>query len=181
MKEYRKTPWMNPKIAIRQSSVHGRGMFATARILKGETVAIWGGSYVGKEEAEEARKDPDNRIQQIDDDVFEVFSYKNRGNDPTHFHNHSCNPNTWMEDEVTLSARFDIRAEEELTIDYAMFETYEDYVIIEKCMCGSQKCRGRITGKDWRLAELQERYMGHFLPMINHRISRQNNRNAALP
>ena len=36
--------------------------------------------------------------------------------------NHSCDPNVWMQDEVTLAARRDIAIGEELTIDYAMIE-----------------------------------------------------------
>ena len=170
MKKYRKTPWMNPKLEIRPSPVHGKGIFAKTPMTEGEVVTVWGGNYVTKHEAEEARKNPDNRIQQIDDDAFEIFSYKDRGDDPTYFHNHSCEPNTWMEDAVTLSARRNIRTNEELTIDYAMFETNEDRIIIEKCVCGSSNCRGRVTGKDWRLPELQRRYQDHFSPLVNRRI-----------
>jgi hypothetical protein len=32
-----------------------------------------------------------------------------------HFLNHSCDPNVWMEDEVTLAARRDLGVGEELT------------------------------------------------------------------
>lgn len=164
---------MNPKVEVRPSPVHGQGMFAKTPIAEGEVVAIWGGNYVNKYEAEQARRDPDNRVQQIDDDVFEVFSYKRRGDDPTYFHYHSCDPNTWMEDEVTLIARRSIKANEELTIDYAMFETNEDHVITQKCLCGSSNCRRRITGRDWRLPDLQRRYRNHFSPLINRRIAGQ--------
>ena len=145
-------------------------MFANEPITKGEVVAIWGGTFVSKDGAEEARKKPDNCVQQIDDDVFEVFSYENRGDDPTYFHNHSCDPNTWMEDEVTLTARRNIKANEELTVDYAMFEANEDRIIIENCPCGSANCRRTITGKDWRRKDLQEQYGNHFSPFINGRI-----------
>lgn len=117
---------MNLKVEIKPSRIHGKGTFAKAPIAKGEVVAIWGGNYVDKEKAEEASKNPNNRVQQIDCDVFEVFSYENRADDPTYFHNHSCDPNTWMEDEVTLSARYNIKTNQELTIDYAMFEPNEN-------------------------------------------------------
>jgi SET domain-containing protein len=175
MKKYREAPWMNPKVEIRASPIHGKGMFANAPITKGEVVAIWGGNFVSKDEAEEARKNTDNRVQQIDDDVFEVFSHENRGDDPTYFHNHSCDPNTWMEDEVTLTARRNIKANEELTFDYAMFEANEDHIIIENCPCRSANCRRRITGKDWRRKDLQEQYGSHFSPFINRRIAASRN------
>jgi uncharacterized protein len=147
-------------------------MFAKEPIVKGEIVAIWGGNYVSKEEAEQARaSNHDVKIQQIDDDVFEVFSSETVRKDPTYFQNHSCNPNTWMEDEVTISARQLIDADEELTIDYAMFETQEDHVITEHCACGSPVCRKRVTGADWRRPELQMRYANHFSPLMNRRIT----------
>jgi hypothetical protein len=68
---------------------------------------------------------------------------------PDHFLNHSCDPNTWMTDEVTLVARRDIGQDEEVTADYAMWEA-----------------------EDWRHPELQRRYRGHFSPFINERIAR---------
>ncbi len=77
-----------------------------------------------------------------------------------------------MKDEVTLIARRDIQAGEELTADYAMWESGEDWVMHQECFCGSEHCRKVITGKDWRLKELQERYANHFSPFINERISR---------
>jgi uncharacterized protein len=179
VKNYRKKPWLNPKVEIRASRIDGKGMFAKESIAQCEIIAIWGGSYVSKNEAEQAKIDnPDVYIQQIEDDVFEVWtkekSRKHGESDPTHFHNHSCNPNTWMEDEVTISAMRNIDANEELTIDYAMFETKEEYVMMESCMCGSSNCRKRVTGSDWKMRELQNRYVNHFSPIINRRIADSN-------
>jgi hypothetical protein len=142
-RRYRKS-WLNPKIEIRPSPTHSRGLFARVPITKGEVVVVWGAGsgYVRKS-----------------------------GEDPSYFRNHSCDPNTWMEDEVTSTARRNIEANEELTIDYAMYETDENRIIIEECVCGSVNCRKRITGRDWRRRDLQEQYEGHFLPVINTRIA----------
>jgi hypothetical protein len=90
----------------------------------------------------------------------------------TDFINHSCNPNVWMKDEVTLVARRGIVVGEELTIDYAMIEGTEEWVGPWECRCGSELCRGRYTGNDWRQKELQERYRNHFSPFICERIRR---------
>jgi uncharacterized protein len=174
MKRYRTTPWLSPKVEIRRSKIHGRGTFARGAIVKGDVIAIWGGKYVTKSEAYRAkRENPNLRVQQIDDDVFEVFTKEIADSDPTYFQNHSCDPNSWMGDEVTISARRDIRAGEELTIDYVMFEMNESHVITENCTCGSSNCRKRVTGTDWKLHQLQERYKGHFSPLINRRIAQQ--------
>ena len=94
--------------------------------------------------------------------------------DLTNFINHSCDPNVWMQDEVTLEARRDSAIGEELTIDYAMFEGSEDWVSPWACRCGSACCRGKFTGQDWRRKDLQERYRDHFSPFINKRIRRLN-------
>jgi hypothetical protein len=88
-----------------------------------------------------------------------------------HYMNHSCDPNVWMTDEVTLVARRDVAQDEELTADYAMWEADEGYVSRWVCTCGSPLCRGRVTGQDWRLPELQQRMSGHFSPFINDRIT----------
>jgi hypothetical protein len=72
MKRYRRRPWLNPKVEIRPSQIHGKGMFANDLIVRGEIVAIWGGNFVTVREAENAKL-PGVLVQQIDDDVFEVF------------------------------------------------------------------------------------------------------------
>ena len=151
MKKYRKS-WVNPKIEIRPSPVHGKGLFARVPMAKGEVVVVWfaGSGYVRKS-----------------------------GEDPSYFRNHSCDPNTWMKDEVTSTARRNIKANEELTIDYATYIANENRIIIEKCKCGSANCRKRITGRDWRRRDLQEQYRGHFLPIINKRIATQQARSKA--
>jgi hypothetical protein len=74
-----------------------------------------------------------------------------------------------MADETTLVARRDIGAGEELTVDYALF-TALPVAVIEGCRCGSPVCRGAVTGNDWRLPAVQERYRGHFSPFLDERI-----------
>lgn len=84
--------------------------------------------------------------------------------------NHSCDPNLWMRDEITLVARRYINPREELTIDYVMWIPDQSWVMRSLCWCGSNLCRTRITGTDWQLPELQDRYFGRFSPFINRRI-----------
>ena len=86
-------------------------------------------------------RDPNARVQQISDDVYEAFTKETAEGDPTYFHSHSCDPNTWMDDEVAISKRRTIRPGEELTIDYAMFEADEGHVVMESCVRGSRLCR----------------------------------------
>ena len=78
-----------------------------------------------------------------------------------------------MTDEVTLVARTDIAAGEELTVDYALFTTGPVTWIDGPCRCGSPHCRTVPRGGDWMLAEVQHRYRGHFSPFINERIAKR--------
>lgn len=88
-----------------------------------------------------------------------------------YFLNHSCDPNAWMLDAVTLAARRPIAAGEEITADYALWLFEQDWRL-DPCRCGSPLCRGRVTSQDWQRPELQSRYAGHFTPFLNRLIQR---------
>ncbi len=158
--------WISQNTEIKTSNIGGKGLYAKDSIRKGELVVVWGGNYVNSEEAEKD-KDRGLLVMQWDDNLFSV---EDRGEGTGYFVNHSCEPNLWMEGAYALVAMRDIEKGEELTADYVIWEGDEDYVSKWNCNCGSLKCRGRITGKDWKLPELQERYKGHFSPLLNKRI-----------
>ena len=54
--EYPTPSWMSPKVEIRESDIHGRGMFMSP-LNAGETVVIWGGALVDSEAAKVARSE----------------------------------------------------------------------------------------------------------------------------
>ena len=172
---YRSNDWIDPRVEIRPSSIHGRGMFARTRIGAGEVVTIWGGTFV-LTEPDVAKKRALSMhgcsLGTIGESLYFGSILGENEDDRTYLINHSCDPNVWMHDEVTLTARRDITAGEELTMDYAMIEDREDWVGPFVCRCGSPFCRGRFTGKDWRREDLQARYGEHFSPFINERIDR---------
>lgn len=69
---------------------------------------------------------------------------------PIEMLNHSCEPNCGVFvrlDVPTLEihARRRIEPGEEMTIDYAMFESEIEHMT-DPCLCGTPSCRGRITG-----------------------------------
>jgi hypothetical protein len=160
--------WLDPRIALQASPLGGWGLFAIAPFRAGERVLVWGGiSYtdeVGAQEAVRAGKG----VMQWDSAVYSVESDED---DSAFKINHGCDPNAWMQGAFTLVARRDIAAGEELLADYALWETDEDYVAPWECRCGTAPCRKRITGRDWRRPDLQERYRGHFSPMLEQRIA----------
>jgi len=83
--------------------------------------------------------------------------------------NHSCDPNcgirvneTGAHDYVAIKA---ISVDNEITFDYAMRNYNVDY-FPKPCICGSNKCRGKIKG--WRdLAdEKKKEYEGFVAPYL---------------
>jgi hypothetical protein len=150
-------------------------MFASAAIKQGEVVNIWGGTDLLTEEDIAGKQAKEWRARgyvwaTIGEGLYLASLLGEGEQDRTNFINHSCDPNVWMQDEVTLVARRGIAVGQELTIDYAMFEGSEDSVGPWECRCRSALCRGGYTGRDWRRKDIQERYRDHFSPFIRERI-----------
>jgi hypothetical protein len=151
-------------------------MFARALIQEGEIVSIAGGTVMIETEFEafQASHTIYSAIQ-IDENLHLVeqpeITKTLEGS-----MNHSCDSNVWMADEVTLVARQTIAAAKEITVDYALFTTQATWSLDNPCHCGSPFCRHRITGEDWKLRNVQERYFNHFSPFINRRIKNMTNR-----
>ena len=76
-------------------------------------------------------------------------------------------PNVGFRGQIVYVAMRDIRAGEELFHYYAM-ERSDEYSL--DCHCGSPLCRGKITGQDWKLTELQERYGDYFSIYIRNKF-----------
>ena len=76
-----------------------------------------------------------------------------------------CVGNAWYEGDALLVAMRDIKAGEEIFYDYALTENHPDFAF-PQCLCKSKNCRGRISGNDWQLPELQDKYGRHFLPHV---------------
>ena len=75
-----------------------------------------------------------------------------------------------ISDEYFLAAQ---NKDEELTVDYAFIDN-EDYSF--KCTCGSTNCRGTITGFDWKIKELQEKYYDYFAQYLKDKINEERNK-----
>jgi hypothetical protein len=88
--------------------------------------------------------------------------------DPTTKGNHSCDPNMWLADAMTVVARRLIDTGEEATMDYALVTVTEHWSMV--CNCGSALCRRVVRGSDWRRSDLRDRYRGHWSPFIQRRI-----------
>ena len=154
MKTYR-----SPKIEVRENTLAGRGVVAIENIGKDEIVAIKAGNIVSRDEIQEVTRNAGDLALQIDDDFYIAPRTPEEADEMSVYINHSCDPNVGFRGQVVYVAMRDIAAGEELCHDYAM-ERSDDYSL--DCRCGSPMCRGKVSGEDWKLPELQIRYGDYF-------------------
>lgn len=162
--------YRSPKTEVRESKIHGRGLFATADIAKDEVVVVKGGHIVTREQLEEIKPRLGPVEIQIDDNLFIAPMTDEERELSMLYSNHSCDANMGMRGEITFVAMRDIAAGEELTHDWCTTDD-DDYSV--ECNCRSSNCREKLTGKDWRRPELQKRYAGYFSPYLAQKIARQ--------
>jgi uncharacterized protein (DUF849 family) len=145
----------------------GWGVYATRLVRQGELLACWGGAVVPWARFRELSDDLQRHSLQVEEDLFLVSVHTS---DPAELVNHSCDPNAGLSGQIALVAMRDIAIDEEICFDYAMSDgsPYDEF----DCSCGTARCRGRVTGNDWRLPELWVRYAGYFSPYLQRRISR---------
>ena len=161
--------YRSPKTEVRESEIHGRGLFATADFAKSEIVAVKGGHIVDRKTLREKITPVLGAVEiQIDDDLFIAPVNQQEREFSMLYLNHSCDPNLGMRGEITFVAMHDIRAGKELTHDWAMTDD-DDYSV--ECKCGAANCREILTGKDWQRPDLQKRYAGYFSAHLARKIA----------
>lgn len=163
--------WFDPRLVLGSSPTHGKGLFASDQIEANEIVMIWGGDLYTEADLRAGKVKKGAWSYSMIEEGLYLFAPED-GLD--YYVNHSCDPNVWMADQVTVVARRDIARGEEVRGDYAVWESEPEYVL-EPCRCRTPLCRTTITGNDWMRPELQERYRGHFLPYLNRRIAQARN------
>ena len=142
----------SPPILVRDSSVHGRGVFATRRIEKGERIIEYLGERVSHDEADrryELKDENDSHTFLFIVDSKTVIDAGTEGND-ARFFNHSCDPNCESVVEkrrVFIEALRGIEPGEEMTYDYQIYRDHDDPQNIDEifaCRCGFANCRGTM-------------------------------------
>ena len=153
--------WLTPKAQMRQTPGKGSDSFAITKINKGEVVASFGGFVVNQAELKNHSEDRVARSLQLDENTYLLSGFIP---EPGDMLNHSCEPNCGAFGTSSVISLSDIAIGEELTFDYAMTDSseYDQF----DCACGKSNCRGKITGKDWKKSELQEKYNNYFSAFI---------------
>jgi uncharacterized protein len=144
------------RIAVHNSPIHGRGVFALRRIPKGVRIIEYKGKLITDKEADRRysrmhANSPHTMLFSLDGGL--VIDATRRGNS-ARWINHSCAPNCEIEEEghrIFIDARRDIRAGEELTYDYNL-QIGEKHTKKAKrehaCFCKTRRCRGTMLGEE---------------------------------
>lgn len=159
--------YRSPKTAVKESPIHGKGLFAKQRIPKDEIVAIKGGHILNSEQWSSLEQELESAEIQIAEDFFIAPIHKDHREGSMIYSNHSCDPNIGVQGQIIFVAMREISQGEELTHDWA---TTDDLDYTLTCKCNSPNCRQTITGQDWRKKELQQKYEGWFSWFIQRKI-----------
>jgi len=142
------------RFSVRNSSIHGRGVFALVRIPKRTRIVEYKGERISQAEAdvrysEAHANSPHTMLFEVSDQL--VIDATRRGNS-ARWINHSCVPNCEIVDEnerIFIESRRDIAPGEELTYDYNL-QLGEPHTAAAKrahpCFCGARRCRGTMVG-----------------------------------
>ena len=149
-------PTTSKYIEVRESEIHGTGVFARTKVPKGKKVIEYIGEKITKKESERRSIAliEKNQGSQTDGAVY-IFEVNKRhdidGNIPENtarFINHSCDSNCKpdvIKNRVWLISTRKIKKGEELSYNYGFdLEDYEEH----ECRCGAKNCIGYITAKD---------------------------------
>lgn len=161
--------FLSDKIEIRESNTHNKGLFAKEMIKKGEIVFIKGGHILKKDKI--FSSGIINSYHPIDDEYYLGATNALEEEGVKLYINHSCNPNCGIRGEITFIALMDVNIDMELTIDYAFLDN-EEYLF--KCTCMENNCRKVVTGKDWKIKEIQHKYLQYFATYLREKIGNDN-------
>jgi uncharacterized protein len=146
---------MEDRFELREISGKGIGVFATKSFKVGDIVMIG--------VIKEVLKGNNSHSSQIGENEYVLHAGL------ISKVNHSCDPNCGIRVNETgahdFVAMVEIGVNEEITFDYVM-RNYTINFFPKQCMCGSKKCRVRITGWKYLPDEKKKGYEGFVAPCL---------------
>jgi len=143
-----------PLYVVRNSRIHGRGVFAARQIRKGTRIVEYTGERISNKEAD--RRYDDTNMKRHHTFLFTLDSKTvidgaiGKGGGDASYINHSCEPNceaVITGKRIFIHALRGIEPGAELAYDYQYERTGKNDVELEKfyvCKCGAPNCRGSI-------------------------------------
>jgi SET domain-containing protein len=145
---------MPPRVRVKRSRVHGRGVFAAKRFRKGERIIEYTGRRILWSSVPDELDDPRMYYFGIGDGEWVIDP--SVGGNEAKWINHSCAPNCEIREtkggRIFIHAIRSIRPGEELSYDYHL-ETDPDVPRTKEiedeapCYCGSPRCRGTLLAE----------------------------------
>ena len=137
-------------VDIGPSGIHGKGAFASCDLLEGQRIGVYAGRrYTARQAGRRKWNSGLTYVFALTDGT--VIDATNGGNATRHF-NHSCVPNCVAYEEhgnegqllIAFYALRDIRAGEELFLDYSLDVDESEDRSLFGCACGTVGCRGTM-------------------------------------
>ena len=120
-----KTEFLEDCVEVKDSGIHGKGIFLTKDVTEGTPIMIIAGEVISGDECERREDEEDNVYIFWNGDTYIDTAMT----DKIKYINHNCDFNCDVldrdESSLLLVAYRDISAGEELTIDYGYDEIYE--------------------------------------------------------
>ena len=143
-----KSPAIDPRfacfrLAIRQSRIHRRGVYALEPIPPRRKVIEYTGERISRRETKRRGTGSLTYLFTLDDYWTLDGAFGGSG---AEIINHSCDPNLYsciFKGHILYMSKRAIRRGEELTVDYRFDNKIEDV----PCRCGASNCRGVINLK----------------------------------
>lgn len=138
-----------PAYVVRNSRIHGNGVFATRKIAAGACILEYEGERISWKEAvrrENAKAPDDFHTFFFSLDSGKIIDGGSNGND-ARWINHACEPNCEAREEdghVFIYALRDIAQGEELNYDYGLILDERHTPALKRayaCHCGAPACR----------------------------------------
>jgi uncharacterized protein len=126
-------------LVVRSSSIHSKGCYTTVAIPEGTFIVEYTGEIITNDEADERYEHRDDTYLFGMSDEEHVID----GDGVAAFINHSCDPNCESDEidgHLWIVALRDIKADEELTYDYCLYDGEGD----SPCSCGAKNCKGTL-------------------------------------
>ena len=102
--------WLSPKTKVRESPIHGRGLFAVGDFVKEEIVAVKGGRIITREQLHDVNQRLGPVEIQIADDLFIAPVTAEEREASMLYSNHSCDANLGIRGNIIFVAMRDSAA-----------------------------------------------------------------------
>lgn len=151
------------KYRIDSSPIQGKGIYLNKAVKKDETIFVFSGE----------EKTITSRLWFHNPNALQVGYAKwlaPKKGATGQFLNHSCSPSAGLKGNTKIVAMRDLKKDEEVTIDYALSETYPLWHM--KCMCGEKNCRKVVKPYQdmpaWRMKKYAKYTAQYILDMKIH-------------